>query len=263
MKKIIADVLKQIEKRENIRILFAVENGSRVWNMASRDSDYDVRFVFCRPLKDYIRLDPLPDVINAAYDENLEPCEVQGSVLDMSGFDIFKYLKLLSNSNPTAIEWLMSPIVYLGDNNLPLREYVQENFNPEKLFYHYYGLFKRKYFEDFCISRKMTYKKYLYGMRGILNAEYVEKRGKIPPLDFRQTVRESQDSLPEDVYKKLLEVIEIKSSGKEKDTVDNIKEFDDFFAQKAGKPYRGIIRRGTDKREFDTFLQACIIDNNE
>ena len=100
-------------------------------------------------------------------------------------------------------------------------------------------------------------------MRGILNAEYVEKRGKIPPLDFRQTVTESQDSLSEDVYKKLLEVIEIKSSGKEKDTVDNIKEFDDFFAQKAGKPYRGIIRRGTDKREFDTFLQACIIDNNE
>lgn len=263
MKKIIADVLKQLEKRENIRILFAVENGSRVWNMDSQDSDYDVRFVFCRPLKDYIRLDPLPEVINAAYDEKLEPCPVQGSMLDMSGFDIFKYLKLLSNSNPTAVEWLMSPVVYLGDNNLPLRKYVQENFNPEKLFYHYYGLFKRNCSDSAGSSQKLTYKKYLYAMRGILNAGYVEDKGKIPPLDFRQTVRESQDSLSEDVYKKLLEVIEIKSSGKEKDAVDDIKEFDDFFAQKAGKPYRGIIRREINEEIFDKFLQACVIGNNE
>ena len=37
--------LSQIEQRENIRILYACESGSRAWGFASPDSDYDVRFV--------------------------------------------------------------------------------------------------------------------------------------------------------------------------------------------------------------------------
>lgn len=258
MKKIIVDILKQLEERENIKILFAVENGSRVWNMASKDSDYDVRFVFFRPLKDYVRLDSLPEVINAAYDENLQPCEVHGSMLDMSGFDIFKYLKLLSGSNPTAIEWLMSPIVYSGSNDLPLRQYVQENFNPEKLFYHYYGLFKRNYLDDFVTEHKITYKKYLYAMRGILNAEYVNAEQKIPPLDFRQTVEGSKARLPKDVYAKLSEVIEIKASGKEKDAIGHIKSFDDFFAEKINMTYTGIVKKEINRAVFDTFLWDCL-----
>nr|QIM10710.1 hypothetical protein PlAlph_6020 [uncultured Alphaproteobacteria bacterium] len=258
MKKVIVDVLKQLEERENIKILFAVENGSRVWNMASKDSDYDVRFVFCRPLKDYIRLTSHSEVINAAYDENLQPCEVHGSMLDMSGFDIFKYLKLLSGSNPTAIEWLMSPMVYWGNNDVPLRQYVQENFNPEKLFYHYYGLFKRNYLDDFVAEREITYKRYLYAMRGILNAEYVAGKLKIPPLDFRQTVEESKASLPEDVYAKLSEVIEIKASGKEKDAIGHVKPFDDFFAEKINMIYTGIVKKEIDQAVFDAFLQDCL-----
>ncbi|MCW3095995.1 MAG: putative nucleotidyltransferase, partial [Chthonomonadaceae bacterium] len=40
--------LKQIEHKENVRILYAVESGSRAWGFASPDSDYDVRFVYIR-----------------------------------------------------------------------------------------------------------------------------------------------------------------------------------------------------------------------
>lgn len=42
--------LEEIEQKENIRILYACESGSRAWGFASTDSDYDVRFVFIRPL---------------------------------------------------------------------------------------------------------------------------------------------------------------------------------------------------------------------
>ena len=93
MKQKIRDLLKSIEKEYNITILFAIENGSRAWGMDSKDSDYDVRFVFYRPLKNYITLNKPEDVITLAYDENLNPHEVQGSLVDMCGFDIFKYLK--------------------------------------------------------------------------------------------------------------------------------------------------------------------------
>ena len=38
--------LAQIEQTQNVRILLAVESGSRAWGFASPDSDYDVRFIY-------------------------------------------------------------------------------------------------------------------------------------------------------------------------------------------------------------------------
>lgn len=46
MKKEIISLCKQLEKEHHIKILFAVESGSRLWRVDSKDSDYDVRFVF-------------------------------------------------------------------------------------------------------------------------------------------------------------------------------------------------------------------------
>ena len=40
--------LGEIEKKEKVRILHAVESGSRAWGFASPDSDYDVRFIYVR-----------------------------------------------------------------------------------------------------------------------------------------------------------------------------------------------------------------------
>ena len=62
----IKEKLSQIEQRENIRILYACESGSRAWGFASPDSDYDVRFIFVRPVEDYLRVQELPDYIDAA-----------------------------------------------------------------------------------------------------------------------------------------------------------------------------------------------------
>ena len=67
--------------------------------MASKDSDYDVRFVFHRNSKEYLKLNKSIDVINASYDENLKPCKPEGALIDISGFDIFKFAELLYSSN--------------------------------------------------------------------------------------------------------------------------------------------------------------------
>jgi len=64
--------LTQIEQRENVRILYAVESGSRAWGFASPDSDYDARFVYVRPIEDYLRLRPLRDVIELPIVDNLD-----------------------------------------------------------------------------------------------------------------------------------------------------------------------------------------------
>ena len=50
---------------EEAELLFAVESGSRAWGFASPDSDYDVRFVYKRRLRDYVRVNEGRDVIEA------------------------------------------------------------------------------------------------------------------------------------------------------------------------------------------------------
>ena len=102
MREKIQEQLRRIEEAENIKILLAVESGSRAWGFASPDSDYDVRFIYIRRLEDYLRLDAIRDVIELPIDD----------VLDINGWDLQKTLRLLYKSNPTLFEWFSSPIVY-------------------------------------------------------------------------------------------------------------------------------------------------------
>ena len=46
IQKEIQDNLDAIEKKYDVKILLAVESGSRAWGFASPDSDYDVRFIY-------------------------------------------------------------------------------------------------------------------------------------------------------------------------------------------------------------------------
>ena len=103
MEKIIKEKLGEIEKQENIRILFAVESGSRAWGFASQDSDYDVRFIYVRQKEDYLKLEAVRDVIELSIDD----------ILDINGWDLQKTLRLLYKSNPILFEWFSSPIIYM------------------------------------------------------------------------------------------------------------------------------------------------------
>lgn len=75
MENIIREKLKEIEEKEAVKIIMAVESGSRAWGFASPDSDYDVRFVYIRRLEDYLRLENIKDVIEWQLDD----------VMDISG----------------------------------------------------------------------------------------------------------------------------------------------------------------------------------
>lgn len=77
IKKEILEKLDAIEAKENVKILYAVESGSRAWGVESPDSDYDVRFIYMRPKEDYLRLDEIKDVIEWQLDD----------VMDINGWD--------------------------------------------------------------------------------------------------------------------------------------------------------------------------------
>lgn len=83
----ILEELQKIEKTENVRIIMAIESGSRAWGFASPDSDYDVRFIYVRPREDYLKLESVRDVIEWQLDE----------VLDINGWDLKKHCSYCIN----------------------------------------------------------------------------------------------------------------------------------------------------------------------
>ena len=101
----ITSILKEIEARHGVAILYACESGSRGWGFASQDSDYDVRFIYQNPRNWYLSIDEKRDVIELPINDEL----------DINGWDLRKALRLLRKSNPALFEWLSSPIVYRQD----------------------------------------------------------------------------------------------------------------------------------------------------
>jgi hypothetical protein len=84
--------LSEIEKEEDVTVFYACESGSRAWGFPSEDSDYDVRFLYLRQSNWYLSIDveEKRDVIERPIND----------LLDISGWDLRKALKLLLKSNP-------------------------------------------------------------------------------------------------------------------------------------------------------------------
>lgn len=111
--------LDSLEKEFNIKIIYAVETGSRGWGFANENSDYDIRFYYIRPIDDYLSIDKKRDVIDI-HDLGHRKYKYD---LDLSGWDITKVLQLHRQSNPNLREHMLHNMVYRGDcyflNNLP------------------------------------------------------------------------------------------------------------------------------------------------
>ncbi|MBG5920713.1 nucleotidyltransferase domain-containing protein [Providencia vermicola] len=176
----IRQTLTQIEKTQRIKILYACESGSRGWGFASRDSDYDVRFIYVHQLDWYLTLDRKRDVIERPIDDEL----------DVAGWELSKALKLMRNSNPALIEWLHSPIVYQKDALFmqQCEQLASKFYSPLKARYHYLSIAKRNWREDFK-EETIRLKKYFYILRAVLALRWIEHSKMMPPMAFSQLVQ--------------------------------------------------------------------------
>ena len=175
MKELILPKLKEIKQKENVRILHAVESGSRAWGFASPDSDYDVRFIYVRRPEDYLRLERTRDVIEWQLDETL----------DINGWDLQKMLRLLHKSNPTVFEWNASPVVYSTTPEwAALQPVISACFLSKPGLYHYLSMAKSNY-REYLRGDTVRLKKYFYVLRPLLACRWILAKGTPPPVAFR------------------------------------------------------------------------------
>ena len=180
MQALILEKLDAIEAEHGVQILYACESGSRGWGIASQDSDYDVRFIYCHRRDWYLAVGEPRDVIELPIND----------VLDINGWDLRKALQLMRKSNPTLLEWLSSPIVYREDAGTmaQFRALVEQSYVPQACLHHYLQM-ARGNFRDHLKADEIWVKKYFYVLRPVLACLWIEAGFGVAPMPFDALVQ--------------------------------------------------------------------------
>ena len=177
-----SEILRRIAHAEadhGVRVLLAVESGSRAWGFESPNSDFDARFIYARPKDWYlsIGLEEQRDVIEyPILDE-----------IDLNGWDIRKALRLFWKSNPAFIEWIQSPIIYVQQGSFrdQTRNMLPEVYSCERGVHHYRSMAKTN-FRGYLEAERVPLKKYFYVLRPLLSVRWIAVYGTAPPIEFER-----------------------------------------------------------------------------
>jgi len=225
MRAAIEQVLTDLERKEDVRVCLAVESGSRAWGFASLDSDYDVRFIYVHRPDWYLSVDleTKPDTI-----------QQPGDVLDVSGWDIRKALRLFRKSNPPLLEWLQSPTVYreVGDLGTAMRARLAQFCSRRSCAFHYWHMAQGNQ-REYLQGDVVWLKKYLYVLRPLLALRWIEQDRGAVPMEFARlidaTVAEAN------VRSAIKELVAGKIAGAELDRGPRIGVLSDFIESEEGR----------------------------
>ena len=217
---VIDEKLGAIEQDNDVRILFAIESGSRAWGFPSPDSDYDVRFVYARQPDWYLSLVPGRDVIELPIDGDW----------DINGWDIRKALNLLVKPNPVLLEWLSSPIRYRWSEAdcAPLVGFAEKTAFGAACIHHYRNL-ARQQMDRHLDGGDVNYKKYFYILRPALAIDWVrQNRDRPPPMNLQAMV--GGLALSDDLLDAIEHLLILKAKSKEIGRGPRVPEIDGYIA---------------------------------
>lgn len=240
--------IREIEEKEHVKVLHAVESGSRAWGVASPDSDYDVRFIYVRDKAFYLRLRDTKDFIDWELNE----------VLDINGWDLKKALRHFHKSNATLFEWSQSPITYYtteGWNKL-YHQVACAYFSCKSAMYHYYGTANKNYHE-YLLDDMVKYKKYFYVLRPLLACKWIEDKKCPPPVLFDELFH---SVLEDDIKASVEDLLSKKVKMSETDKAPRIEKINQYIIDKLAY-YKIMLESMEDDRKPDWEpLEKAFID---
>ena len=212
--------LDAIEATHDVAVLYACESGSRAWGFASEDSDFDVRFLYVHRPSWYLSIDleTKRDVIERPID----------GMLDVSGWDLRKALRLLRKSNPPLLEWLGSPIVYRDDGVLApaLRALAAQMCSTRACRHHYLHMAQGN-FRAYLRGDEVWRKKYFYVLRPLLAIRWLDEGRGVVPMEFERLL---DACVPAgDVRDAIDALLEEKAAGGELDRAPRVESLSAFI----------------------------------
>jgi uncharacterized protein len=196
-----AEILKRLrntEEKEGVRILMAIESGSRAWGFASPNSDWDVRFIYLRDKDWYLAVDleEKRDVIEYPIVDEI----------DLNGWDVRKALRLYWKSNPAFVEWIQSPMTYINSGSFREEslKILPDIYSVERGIYHYRSMAKTNY-RSYLREEMVPLKKYFYVLRPLFAIRWLEKYGSAAPIEFNKVMALIKDNELLDAVHALLE----------------------------------------------------------
>jgi predicted nucleotidyltransferase len=233
----IQERLGQMEVEHGITIIHAVESGSRVWGLHSPNSDYDVRFIYVRPLSWYLSVRDRRDVIETPVD----------GLLDISGWDLQKALNLMARSNPPLMEWLQSSVVYKTTPTVDrIRALSKPYFNARATMYHYFHMAEGNY-RNYLQGDTVRLKKYLYVIRPILCCRHIERSQKMPPIVMQDMI-DQESNIP---FLEIGNLLAAKAKGEELSVGPRIATLNDFIEKELQRFARIARTMPTPKNAMD------------
>ena len=168
-----------------VSLCHVIESGSRAWGFPSPDSDYDCRFIYVRPMADYLSPWPKRDVIETPLDGDL----------DVNGWDLAKAMQLMLKGNAVILEWLTSPIVYETSPGFcdAMLDLATRAANRTGLARHYYHLGTRQWRTYIEPGTNPKLKKMFYALRPALALRWLGLHGDkaVPPMHFPTLLAQS------------------------------------------------------------------------
>ncbi|MCD1127091.1 nucleotidyltransferase domain-containing protein [Jinshanibacter sp. LJY008] len=252
MKKRILNELEEIERKFDVKVLYACESGSRGWGFASTDSDYDVRFIYVQKAEWYLTVEPGRDVIERPLDDEL----------DISGWELRKALGLLKKANPTLLEWLDSPIVYREDSDFmdKFRKLAVEHFSSLRARYHYLSMAKKN-FRGYLQGDRVRLKKYLYVLRPLLAVKWIDERATVPPMPFSLLLDIVEDKA---LLNEIDYLLQVKRANTESQYGEKLVQIHNFIEQELER--YALSQFNTNKNEeqlsalaLDHLLKECVM----
>ncbi|WP_431081406.1 nucleotidyltransferase domain-containing protein [Pseudomonas thivervalensis] len=202
----VRDRLRRAENEHGVKVLLAVESGSRAWGFASPNSDYDARFIYVNKPEWYLSvgLEEQRDVIEYPIVDDM----------DINGWDLRKALRLFWKSNPGFVEWVQSTIIYehSGSFHERAKALLPQVYSVESGIYHYRSMAKTN-FRGYLQTPEVPLKKYFYVLRPLLSVRWLERFDKPAPIEFDK-LREVIDGEPE-LHRAIDDLLAIKRASPE------------------------------------------------
>lgn len=255
MKEKIIKYLKEIEKEKDFKILLACETGSRAWGFPSKDSDFDVRLIYVKPLDWHLNLNERKDTIEVFYEDK---------ELDFSGFELRKSLRLLKKSNSAIIERIQSPIVYYKNELFvnEIMELAKTAYSKIASIHHYIGL-ANKYFDKVNGAAEYKLKSLFYFLRASFTCKFILENEAIVPIEFNKVL--DGITLNEEIKNEILELISFKETtieGYLHKGNSNLISVGLGFLNEAKEKANNLPSSNFNAEKFDDFFKKIVLNKN-